>query len=167
MTDAPCPTKTDRARALLAGPRQGLPPALRMLLISVDGRRDLAALHEVARSLGLGGEALQRLRADGLIGVVNVDAPLPVSATPAAPAPASVPAQADDLRRLVRAKVFAVDLVGRMLAGRDAELRASAREVDSESHFLAWMDDATARIAAAASEERAQFFRQRVAEAAS
>jgi hypothetical protein len=63
--------------------------------------------------------------------------------------------------------MFALDLVGRMLAGRDAELRASAREVDSESRFLAWLDDATARIAATASEERAQFFRQRVAEAVS
>jgi hypothetical protein len=170
MTDAPCPTKTHRARVLLAGPRQALPPALRMLLISVDGRRDLAALHAVASSLGLGGEALDRLRADGLIGVDggSIDVPLPIANTSATAPVATPPARPDDeLRRLVRAKMFALDLVGRMLAGRDAELRASAREVDSESRFLAWLDDATAHIAAAANEERAQFFRQRVAEAVS
>jgi len=165
MTDAPRLTKTHRARVLLAGPRAALAPALRMLLISVDGRRDLAALHEVARSLGLGGEALERLRADGLISVESNDLPLPIATTPAAKPAALAPTLDDELRRLVRAKMFALDLVGRMLAGRDAELRASAREVDSESRFLAWLDDATARIAAAANEERAQFFRQRVAEA--
>jgi len=70
------------------------------------------------------------------------------------------------LRRLMRAKMFALDLAGRMLAGRDAELRASAREVDSEARFLEWLADASARIEAAANAERAQLFRERVAEAA-
>ena len=151
------PAKTEAARQLLAGPRHALPAPLRMLLISVDGQRSAAQLLDIARSLGLGMEALERLLRDGLI---TGDAAL-------APAPAPVAAPAgEDLRRLMRAKMFALDLAGRMLAGRDAELRASAREVDSEARFLEWLADAAARIEAAASAERARLFRERVAEAA-
>ena len=145
----PCPTKTARARELLAGPRRMLPPALRMLLISVDGRRSLAALHEIAHSLSLGDDALGRLHAEGLIS--------------AAPGPVPRPAPADELNRLMRAKMFALDLVGRMLAGRDAELRDRAREVHNETSFQAWLDDAAMRITAEAGEERGRFFRQLVA----
>jgi len=153
------PAKTEAARQLLAGPRHALPAPLRMLLISVDGRRNVAQLLDIARSLGLGAEALERLLRDGLI---TGDAALA-----RAPAPVVVaPPAGEDLRRLMRAKMFALDLAGRMLAGRDAELRASAREVDSEARFLEWLADASARIEAAASAERARLFRERVAEAA-
>ena len=148
------PAKTDAARQLLSGPRGSLPTPLRMLLISVDGRRSEAELLGIARSLGLGTEALQTLRRDGLI-------------TGAAPPPAAppAPAPADDLRRLMKAKMFALDLAGRMLAGRDAELRASARAVDSEARFLDWLAEASARIEAVADAERARLFRERVAAA--
>ncbi|NCT82554.1 MAG: hypothetical protein GXC94_05380 [Comamonadaceae bacterium] len=150
------PAKTDAARQLLAGPRNTLPAPLRMLLISVDGRRDAAQLQRIADSLKLGPDALERLHREGLI----------VGAVPAT-APASGPPAADEgLRRLMRAKMFALDLAGRMLAGRDEALRASAREVDSESRFVAWLADASARIEAVADAERAQFFRERVAQAA-
>ena len=175
--EAPClhpphPLKTDAARHLLASSRTALTAPLRMLLISVDGRRSAAQLLDMARSLGLGGDALARLRAAGLI--ASPAAPAAAAARPAvlaaAPAPAAAtqapaPAAHDDLRRLVRAKMFALDLAGRMLAGRDADLRASAREVDSESRFLDWLADAAARIEAAADAERAQLFRERVARA--
>jgi hypothetical protein len=73
------------------------------------------------------------------------------------------PAPADELNRLMRAKMFALDLVGRMLAGRDAELRDRAREVHNETSFQAWLDDAAMRITAEAGEERGRFFRQLVA----
>lgn len=158
MNDTPCLTKTARARELLAAPRRTLPPTLRMLLISVDGRRTLASLYEVAHSLGLGHDALVRLHAEGLISA----APTPLPA--AAPHPA--PAPDDELHRLMRAKMFALDLVGRMLAGRDAELRDRARKVRSEPSFRAWLEDAATHVTAAAGEERGQFFRQRVAEVA-
>lgn len=155
----PPPAKTDAARLLLAGPRGSLPVPLRMLLISVDGRRSEAELLGIARSLGLDARALATLRRDGLV--------TPRAA--AAPAPAPAPALADaaaDLQRLMRAKMFALDLASRMLAGRDAELRASARAVDSESRFLDWLAEASTRIEAVASAERALLFRERVAEAA-
>lgn len=145
------PAKTDAARLLLAGPRGSLPVPLRMLLISVDGRRSEAELLAIARSLGLDAKALATLRREGL--VAPQTAPTPEAA-------------ATDLRRLMRAKMFALDLAGRMLAGRDAELRASARAVDSESRFLDWLADAAARIEAEASVERARLFRERVAQAA-
>lgn len=149
------PAKTDAARLLLAGPRGSLPVPLRMLLINVDGQRSEAELLAIARSLGLDSQALATLRREGLV--------TPRAAATTRPAPEDTAA---DLRRLMRAKMFALDLASRMLAGRDAELRASAREVDSESRFLDWLADASARIEAVASAERAVLFRERVAEAA-
>lgn len=155
---AVAPAKTEAARQLLVGPRGSLPSPLRMLLISVDGRRSEAELMGIAHSLGLGAQALQTLRQDGLITGTPLPPAAPVAAASAAPA-------ADDLRRLVKAKMFALDLAGRMLAGRDADLRASARAVDSEARFLEWLAEASARIEAVADAERARLFRERVAAA--
>lgn len=159
MSQPAAPAKTDTARQLLAGPRGCLPVPLRMLLISVDGRRSEAELLVIARSLGLQAQALQQLQRDGL-----------VTRGPAEPVPAAAADAADaadaDLRRLMRAKMFALDLAARMLAGRDDALRARARDVDSESRFVKWLAEAEDHIAAVASRERALLFRTRVAEAA-
>lgn len=162
MSASATPIKTEAARHLLASSRTALTAPLRMLLISVDGRHSADQLLDMARSLGLGSDALDRLRAAGLI--AGYAGPKGMKPPPVAAAPAA-PTASDDLRRLVRAKMFALDLAGRMLAGRDAELRASAREVNSESRFLDWLADAAARIEAAADAERAQLFRERVARA--
>lgn len=160
------PAKTQAARALLAGPRATLAVPLRMLLINVDGRRNLAELHDIARSLNLGPQALDELHRAGLITAAPT-VPRPAAAAAPSPAPQAAPAPPGDaLRRLMRAKMFAIDLACRMLAGRDGELRASAREVDSESRFLDWLAEAAARIEAASDSERAQLFRERVAQAA-
>lgn len=149
----PIPHKTDAGRRLLAGARQALPPGLRMLLITVDGRKNLAELQAVAQGLGLAPpRAFELLLAQGLI---HWDGPPEPAPTP--------PAAADAARRLVRAKFFALDLAGRMLAGRDQALREGARAVDSESSFAAWLDDCAAEIARAADAERAALFRERVA----
>lgn len=160
-------TKTLAARQLLAGSRSALSVPMRMLLINVDGRRGVTELLEIARSLQLGPDALQALRRDGLIeGALKVSpAPAGVEAQPQRPEPAA-PSDADALRRLMRAKMFAFDLACRMLAGRDADLRARAREVNSESRFLDWLADASSCIEAASDAERAQLFRERVALAA-
>lgn len=159
--------KTLAARQLLAGSRSALSVPLRMLLINVDGQRDVAELLEIAGTLNLGPDALESLRRDGLIaGDAEVPA-APVAVARPAPSPAPVAKSDDDaLRRLMRAKMFAFDLACRMLAGRDAELRASAREVNSESRFLDWLADASSRIEAVSDAERAQLFRERVALAA-
>ncbi|CAM4202648.1 hypothetical protein [Roseateles saccharophilus] len=164
--------KTRSALQLLAGPRGTLAVPRRMLLINVDGKRGVPELLEIARALGLGADALHDLQRDGLIDFATEPArastaPAPRSLHPPAAVAAISPGPSEDLRRLVRAKLFAVDLAGRMLAGRDFELRARAREVDSESRFLDWLADASNRIEAAADAERAQLFRERVAQAAS
>lgn len=145
------PQKTEAGRQLLAGPRQALPAGLRMLLITVDGRKTLAQLLEVARSLGLPAEAFTQLKAKGLLALGDE----PREAADAAPAAAAA--------RLVRAKFFAMDLAARMLAGRDGALRERAREVCSPSSFEHWLDDCTAEIGRAADAERAALFRERVA----
>ena len=186
MSSQVIPTKTQAARELLAGQRSLLSVPLRMLLINVDGRRSVAELHEIARSLQLDAKALGELQRQGLItgltesstarrveppAIALTVASPPATAQSASPSPgvARTPGSADgndDLRRLMRAKMFAFDLACRMLAGRDAELRASAREVNSESRFLDWLADASARIEAASDAERAALFRERVAQAA-
>ena len=129
-----------------------------MLLINVDGRRSVMELQETAWALRLGSQALQlqELQRGGWITGLPQLPPTPASAA-AQPAEAAraAPVAADyDLRRLMRAKMFAFDLACRMLAGRDAELHASAREVDSESRFLEWLAEASACIEAASDGER-------------
>lgn len=169
MSSSAVPTKSPAARQLLAGPRSLLAVPMRMLLINVDGRRNVAELQGIALSLNLGPQALEQLQQDGWITGLSpaARAPDPMDVPTPATAPSPAPATASDhLRRLMRAKMFAFDLACRMLAGRDAELRASAREVNSESRFLDWLAEASARIEAASDSERAQLFRERVAQAA-
>lgn len=154
MVTPSIPRKTEAARQLLQASRQALPAALRMLLITVDGRKSLAELAPLARGLGLAPEAaLTRLREQGLIEWTQ---PPAVAAT-AGPSSA---------QRLLRAKVFALDLAARMLAGRDEHLREQARSVDSESSFQRWLDECSAEIGRRADPERAALFRERVAAAA-
>lgn len=171
MSSSAIPVKTQSARQLLAGPRSLLSVPMRMLLINVDGRRSIAELQDIAQSLQLGAHALHELQREGLITGVPEGASPPTSAAMPPPAeaapepPRSSNTANDDLRRLMRAKMFAFDLACRMLAGRDAELRASARQVNSESRFMEWLGEASARIEAASDGERAQLFRERVAQA--
>ncbi len=166
MSSPAVPFKTHAARVLLAGPRSALSVPMRMLLINVNGQRGVPELQEIARSLNLPSQALDDLRRDGYITGLEDVASVPADIEPPAPATRPGAATSEDLRRLMKAKMFAFDLACRMLAGRDAELRASAREVNSESRFLDWLSDASARIEAASDAERAQLFRERVAQAA-
>lgn len=169
MSSSAAPHKTQAARELLAGPRSLLTVPMRMLLINVDGRRSTGELQDIARSLNLAPQALEQLQLQGLIvGLAEpTQAPTAVEESTVQAEPAPTPTSAaDDLRRLMRAKVFAIDLACRMLAGRDSDLRVSAREVNSEARFLDWLAEASARIEAASDGERAQLFRDRVAQAA-
>ncbi|MET0518948.1 MAG: hypothetical protein ABW005_08950 [Burkholderiaceae bacterium] len=158
------PHKTEAGRERLAGPRQALPAALRMLLITVDGRKTVAQLLEVARSLGLSAEAFAELQAQGLIrlGAAGAASAEAATAPPAAP-PAAAAAGAAEAARLVRAKFFAMDLAARMLAGRDAALRERARDACTPSSFAQWLDDCASEIGRVADDERATLFRERVA----
>lgn len=59
--------KTDAGRAEIRDRSRRLPPALRTLLLVVDGQRTLAQLQEVATGVRAPDDALDRLLAEGLI----------------------------------------------------------------------------------------------------
>lgn len=156
------PRKTQAARELLQqrpGGTSSLARGLRMLLITIDGRKSFGELGVFAQGLGLRAEiAFEQLQAQGLV-TWGAEAEAPSS-------PQSQASPTDHTARLVRAKFFALDLSARMLAGRDQALRDSARGVDSESSFHAWIDQCAQAISDAGGAERAALFRERVAAAA-
>lgn len=172
------PRKTDLAREMLAPGQRRLPPALRALLITVDGKRNAEELRQLGRGLGLGDDGLTRLVDQGLVEVPAIVVPPPVAAsTPVPPvvtgldviheaevleAAALARAAQDRARRLVSAKFFGLDLVTRMLAGREGELRDLARQADTESRFLEWVDLCCERIESESDAERAAKFRDSV-----
>ncbi|WP_431048778.1 hypothetical protein [Roseateles sp. L2-2] len=192
------PRKTELAREMLAPGQRRLPPALRALLITVDGKRNAEELRQLGRGLGLGDDGLTRLVDQGLVEVPVIVVPPPAAAkrpaapaaptstaAPAVPAVPAVPivtgldvideaevreaaalarAAQDRARRLVSAKFFGLDLVTRMLAGREGELRDLARQADTESRFLEWVDLCCERIEAESDAERATKFRDSVAQ---
>jgi hypothetical protein len=186
QTSVTPPRKTELARQMLAPGQRQLAPALRALLITVDGKRDAQELQRLARGLGLGDDGLSRLVDQGLVELPRALKPAGPAAAPA-PAPAPAPAStstasaiqavdADEVaeaaalareaqaraKRLVATKFFALDLVTRMLAGREGELRDLVRQVDTESRFQEWVHHCCERIEAHADAERAAKFRDSV-----
>nr|WP_297385211.1 hypothetical protein [uncultured Roseateles sp.] len=186
QTSVTPPRKTELARQMLAPGQRQLAPALRALLITVDGKRDAQELQRLARGLGLGDDGLSRLVDQGLVELPRALKPAVAAAAPA-PAPASASAStstasaiqavdADEVaeaaalareaqaraKRLVATKFFALDLVTRMLAGREGELRDLVRQVDTESRFQEWVHHCCERIEAHADAERAAKFRDSV-----
>jgi len=130
-----------------------------MLLITIDGRKSFAELSVFAQGLGLGADAaFEHLHQQGLVAWGTDAEAAEARQLQASPSKAAA--------RLVRAKFFALDLSARMLAGRDQALRDSARGVDSESSFHAWIDQCAQAISDAGGAERATLFRERVAAAA-
>ncbi|MBB2486955.1 hypothetical protein H5407_17130 [Mitsuaria sp. WAJ17] len=163
--------KTDLARQLLGNPRRDLPAGHRMLLITVDGRRDLRQLRELARNMGLNPSVVEDLYGRGLIAPVEADLLAQQDAHRAAEleraqreALARQQAAVQQARRLARAKLYALDLVARMLVGQDGELRALARHIDSEDGLQLWIEAAAQQIRERSSDERAERFKERVQE---
>ncbi len=184
QTSVTPPRKTELARQMLAPGQRQLTPALRALLITVDGKRDAQELQRLGRGLGLGDDGLSRLVDRGLVELPRPPRPTepPVTSTStststsASPASAIQAVDADEVaeaaalarqaqaraRRLVATKFFALDLVTRMLAGREGELRDLVRQVDTESRFQEWVNHCCERIEAHADAERAAKFRDSV-----
>ena len=204
--------KTDLARELLRSPRRDLPAGERMLLITVDGRRDLPQLRALARNLGLDPAVVESLYGRGLIAPVPAEAGTASTASTASTATTAPPVMAPALapkasspgaspppsatpfhpqlsspagtdtsqarqaliaaqraaeaqtQRLLRAKVYALDLVGRMLAGQDGELRALARHIDNQDGLMLWIEVAAQQLLERAGEARSERFRQLVLE---
>ena len=163
--------KTDLARQLLSSPRRDLPAGHRMLLITVDGRRDLRQLRDLARNMGLDASVVEDLYGRGLIAPVEADLQAHQEAHEAAvreqarqAALAAQQTAVEQARRLARAKIYAMDLVGRMLVGQDGELRALARHIDSEDGLQLWIEVAAQQIRERSSADRAERFKERVME---
>ncbi|WAC74716.1 hypothetical protein OU995_08450 [Roseateles sp. SL47] len=157
------PRKTELARQLLAPGQRQLAPALRALLITVDGKRDASELCRLGRGLGLGENSVQLLQEKGLI---ELPAPLEAPRSPQRAQEMALAAQAAEraqaAKRLVNARFFALDLVTRMLAGREADLRNRSREADTHSRFMEWVDLCCERIEEHSDASRAAMFRERV-----
>ncbi len=163
--------KTDLARQLLSSPRRDLPAGHRMLLITVDGRRDLHQLRDLARNLGLAASVVEDLYGRGLIAPVEADLQAQQQAHEATArerareaALAAQQAAVEQARRLARAKLYAMDLVARMLVGQDGDLRALARHIECEEGLQLWLEAAAQQIRERSSEERAERFKERVRE---
>ncbi|MDH0864948.1 hypothetical protein [Mitsuaria sp. GD03876] len=157
QTSVTPPRKTDLARQLLAPGQRQLPGALRALLITVDGKRDVDELRRLGQGLGLGEDGLKQLVDQGL-----VELPPLIDAREVGELRAAARAAQDRAKRLVSTKFFALDLVTRMLAGREGELRDLVRQVDTESRFMSWVELCCERIEAESDAERATKFRDSV-----
>jgi len=180
--------KTDLGRQMLAQ-RAAMAAAVRMWLITVDGKRDETELLALAQGLGLDGHStIERLLREGWISeeagpetaprssrreaaqlvTASQGAPVPSPSRTAVPTSPTVPAQASpaaqEARKLAAARMFAIDLACRMLAGREGDLRDRWRSVDDMRSFEQWISECAARIFDVAGPERAGTFLDRVSE---
>ena len=148
--------KTELSRRLLAD-RASMAPALRMWLITVDGQRDEAQLCALAQGLGLDGPAtIARLLQEGWLS-------REAEAGAIAQRPAAISNQ-DVARRLVAARMFAIDLLSRMMAGREGKLRERWRQVDDMDSFKHWVSECAAELEQFGGADRADLFIDRVSE---
>jgi len=170
--------KTEAARALIASGRRALSPAKRMILITANGRKTVLELRDIARGLGANSQVLIDLMDEGLLELVpgQADGPMTPSPPPVA-SPSTVPvplpvtmaaspvahsASAATTKRLASAKLYALDLLTLMLAGKDQGLRERARQVQCETSLMDWLDDCSEEIGSRTDTDRAALFRQRM-----
>lgn len=147
--------KTDTARRALAH-REPMPAALRMWLITVDGRRADSELLALAQRLGLDGpRQVQALLRRGWLARPGAAAAPTVAPEPPRRNLAST-------RQLADAKMFAIDLVSRMMAGREGELRDAWRQIVDRESFQRWLTDCDRRLRETVSDERAALIRAKV-----
>lgn len=172
------PVKTEAGRQLLTGRATDISRASRSFLIMVDGQRNMAQLEPIISSLGLSDHDLRDLVQAGWMDWRVAPRSAPRSASPRAANPSTPPRSepvaetrsapavdtqapadmADDSRTLAAAKFYALDLVARMLVGRDGLARAAAREVHDGPTMAVWISLCADMIRREAGEERAALF---------
>ncbi len=161
------PRKTERAREALKE-RAALPHNQRLFLIMVDGRKSLRELAEPAERLGIDRRALAAMAHGGLLQLRKPPAGPPstistfgdeslpfAEAEPERTPPRPMPS-------LAATKLYAIDLMALMLPGQDGALRDAARQLTDADGMRRWLGQASAQIAARASEERASLFMEKV-----
>jgi hypothetical protein len=142
--------KTEAARALLLARDATLTPALRALLIMIDGKKPVTDLLPAIKALSLKAEDVHGLLSRGLI---EPCAPPPAVRPAPAPEPSASPA-----RSLAAAKFYALGQLTLILGHGDAMLRHAAREVVDQPSLLAWLTACEREVAAFAGDARAARF---------
>jgi hypothetical protein len=159
MSSRARPVKTELCRRLLLDRHTPISRAHRSFLIMVDGQRHLGDLDAALAILGMGTADLHSLTRLGLLAWEGA----PGADSDAAVAPgARSSSRVAGNRSLAAAKLFALELTGRMLARRDQPLRDAARDVTCEDELLPWLNHCALLIAELASPERAALFIDKV-----
>lgn len=163
--------KTDRGWAVIRERSASLAPALRALLIMMDGKKSVLDLLPALKALSLKVEDVHALIDKGLLepaapqGKSEPRATAPAAATPASPAapePAKRPVSSN--KSLAAAKFYALDQLGRILGHADEHLRTAARQVSDHPTLMAWLAQCAEELHRIAGPERARLFHSRTLE---
>jgi hypothetical protein len=147
--------KTALGRAYLSKPPAPGSRARRSLLIMMDGRKTLQQLMPAIRSLGMRTVDVQALVDEGLLQPAQpTDHVLTDSSDLAQP-----PRQVVESKSLVVAKLFALDLLARILDPQDDGWISKAGSVHAPRALLRWIDDCARHLATVAGPDRAARFR--------
>jgi len=147
--------KTALGRAYLNQPATPGSRARRSVLIMMDGRKTVRSLMPAIRSLGMRTADVQALVAQGFLApslAIEQMAPPDLELT-------QPPRQVVESKSLVVAKLFALDLLARMLDPQDTDWADKAGSIHAPRALLRWIDDCTRHLAAVAGAERAERFR--------
>lgn len=138
--------KTSTLKRLLEQ-RRGLTPALRMLLITVDGRRTAGELRALARALGLPDDTLEVCVQRGWI----------------TPSIQALRDSAPRLSHLLPTRTFARELASRLLRGMEDDLEDRWHAATDSRLFDDWMSRCSTEIEQRVGPEQGARFRQQVA----
>lgn len=151
------PAKTDQAKEALKNRDIPMSRAQRAMLIMIDGSKPLSELSGAFTALGLTSSDLAHLTQAGFIDWRNREHSTDREAPAHQP-----PRPAASNKSVAAAKLFALDLAGRMLPNLDQPIRESARDVTAAEHLVPWLEGCAGLIGARAGDERASLFLEKV-----
>ncbi|WP_374320417.1 hypothetical protein [Aquabacterium sp.] len=170
-------SKTDKGWEVIRERSAGLAPAMRALLIMMDGKKPLLDALPALKALSLKVEDVHALVDKGLLmPVAKAASAVAAKAQPAAratvasavqetPAVATpAPAAPKSNRSLAAAKFYALDQLGRILGHRDEHLRVAAREVIDHPSLMSWLAVCVEELHHIAGPDRAELFHSKTIE---
>lgn len=138
--------KTDIGRSEVSQRQHKLPPAVRSLLLLIDGQRDVATLRHFALSLHAPGDAIEQLQQLGLIALDS-------GKGEAAPADPAGPAPTDAAIRYITLSGLMSEGVRAYLGMRGFMMQLRIERCGSIDDLLALLPDLAAAIGKARSRE--------------
>lgn len=163
-------SKTDKGWAVIRERSAGLAPAMRALLIMMDGKKPLLDVLPALKALSLKVEDVHALVDKGLLmpadnkGSSSSVKAVSIAAVQAVPATASAPSAPKTNRSLAAAKFYALDQLGRILGHRDEHLRVAAREVTDHPTLMSWLAICVEELHRIAGPDRAELFHSKTLE---